>query len=184
MVKICKSISHIWFLRAVYGRQFQNLSLDPPFPFTRSSSQTSVEVTQCEREEEGRQETDVIWQLMYSQTLPIGPTRIILRRSTLPHSLSFGLQTAAAVPILTLFIEQCDNKERSNKSEKETFFLIWTCERVHSFVVINCQRCMTDFYSGNTQQWGSIRGEGRSLPYSIIASVVRPKENQKKEKLL
>ena len=187
MVKICKSISHIWFLRAVYGRQFQNLSLDPPFPFTRSSSQTSVEVTQCGREvgRRGRQETDVIWQLMYSQTLPIGPTRDHPQKVNLTSLfVLWPSDCCCCCPHIDLIHRTMWQQGKEQQVWKGNLFLIWTCERVHSFVVINCQRCMTDFYSGNTQQWGSIRGEGRSLPYSIIASVVRPKENQKKEKLL
>ena len=61
---------------------------------------------------------------------------------------------------------------------KGNLFLIWICERVHSFVVINCQRCMTNFYSGDTQQWGSIRG--KEGPSHIQSSP--PLSSQKKTK--
>ena len=183
MVKICKSISHIWFLRAVYGRQFQNLSLDPPFPFTRSSSQTSVEVTQCEREEGETRDRRYMAANVFADPA---------NRSNKDHPQKVNLTSlfvlwpsdCCCCPHIDLIHRTMWQQGKEQQVWKGNLFLIWTCERVHSFVVINCQRCMTDFYSGNTQQWGSIRGEGRSLPYSIIASVVQPKENQKKEKLL
>ena len=178
MVKICKSISHIWFLRAVYGRQFQNLSLDPPFPFTRSSSQTSVEVTQCEREEEGRQETDVIWQLMYSQTLPIGPTRDHPQKVNLTLLFVLWPSDCCCCPHIDLIHRTMWQQGKEQQVWKGNLFLIWICERVHSFVVINCQRCMTDFYSGDTQQWGSIRG--KEGPSHIQSSP--PLSSQKKTK--
>ena len=132
----------------------------------------------------GRQETDVIWQLMYSQTLPIGPTRDHPQKVNLTLLFVLWPSDCCCCPHIDLIHRTMWQQGKEQQVWKGNLFLIWTCERVHSFVVINCQRCMTDFYSGNTQQWGSIRGEGRSLPYSIIASVVQPKENQKKEKLL
>ena len=85
--------------------------------------------------------------LMYSQALPIGPTQIILRRSTFVVLCPSDCLHVDLVHKTMQWGISAGNKEQQVwKENRSSQIPIWICQREHSFVVIKCQRCMTDFY--------------------------------------